>query len=128
MAQWVKDPALPLQQLGWMLWCEFDPWPGNFHMPRACQKKKALKPLLFVLHIFIEITCVEFKTTGFVSFFYGIFLCVFLGLHTQHMEVPRLGVQLELQLWAYAAATAMQIRAASATYAAASGNVVSLTH
>ena len=94
------------------------------------KKKKALKPLilLFVLHIFIEITCVEFKTTGFVSFFYGIFLCVFLGLHTQHMEVPRLGVQLELQLWAYATATAMQIRAASATYAAACGNVVSLTH
>ena len=24
------------------------------------------------------------------------FLFVFLGLHTQHMEVPRLGVQLEL--------------------------------
>ena len=31
---------------------------------------------------------------------------VFLGLHTWHMEVPRLGVQSELQLPAYARATA----------------------
>ena len=33
---------------------------------------------------------------------------VFLGLHLQHMEVPRLGVESELQLLAYATATAMQ--------------------
>ena len=32
---------------------------------------------------------------------------VFLGLHLWHMEVPRLGVQLELQLPAYTTATAM---------------------
>ena len=32
---------------------------------------------------------------------------VFLGLHLQHVEVPRLGVRLELQLPAYAMATAM---------------------
>ena len=31
----------------------------------------------------------------------------FLGLHLQHMEVPRLGVQSELQLPAYTTATAM---------------------
>ena len=29
----------------------------------------------------------------------------FLGLHPHHMEVPRLGVKLELQLPAYATAT-----------------------
>ena len=34
--------------------------------------------------------------------------CLFLGLHLQHMEVPRLGVKLELQLPAYATAIAMQ--------------------
>ena len=39
---------------------------------------------------------------GFVSF---CFVC-FLGLHPRHMEVPRLGVQSELQLPAYTAATA----------------------
>ena len=35
------------------------------------------------------------------------FFFVFLGPHLQHMEVPRLGVKLELQLLAYATATAM---------------------
>ena len=34
------------------------------------------------------------------------FFC-FLGPHPQHMEVPRLGVELELQLLVYATATAM---------------------
>ena len=31
-----------------------------------------------------------------------------LGLHPRHMEVPRLGVQLELLLMAYTTATAMK--------------------
>ena len=31
----------------------------------------------------------------------------FLGLHSRHLEVPKLGVQSELQLPAYATATAM---------------------
>ena len=37
-------------------------------------------------------------------------LCLFLGggRHLEHMEVPRLGVKLELQLPAYTTATAMQ--------------------
>ena len=30
----VKDPALSL------LWLGFDPWPGNFRMPGAAEKKK----------------------------------------------------------------------------------------
>ena len=33
---------------------------------------------------------------------------VFLGLHPQHMEVPRLRVESELQLLAYTMATAIQ--------------------
>ena len=41
-----------------------------------------------------------FVKQSFNFFFY------FLGLHPQHMEVPRLGVQLELQLLAYTTATA----------------------
>ena len=32
------------------------------------------------------------------------FFFVFLGLHSQHMEVPRLGIESELQLPAYATA------------------------
>ena len=35
------------------------------------------------------------------------FFFVFVGPHLRHMEVPRLGVELELQLLAYATATAM---------------------
>ena len=35
-----------------------------------------------------------------IDFFWG-------GLHMQHMEVPRLGVELEIQLPAYTIATAM---------------------
>ena len=34
-------------------------------------------------------------------------LVVFLGLHLWHMQVPRLGAELELQLPAYTTATAM---------------------
>ena len=34
------------------------------------------------------------------------FLFFFLGPHLRHMEVSRLGVESELQLWAYTAATA----------------------
>ena len=40
MAQPVKDPALSLQWLGSLLWLKFEPWPRNFHMPQATQKKK----------------------------------------------------------------------------------------
>ena len=40
MTQWIKDWGLSLQWLGLLLWCGFDPWPGNFHRPWAWQKKK----------------------------------------------------------------------------------------
>ena len=40
------------------------------------------------------------------TLFISIFIFCFSGLHPQHMEVPRLGVQLELQLPAYTTATA----------------------
>ena len=43
--------------------------------------------------------------------FPGEYLCIylfcFLGLHPRHMEVPRLGVESELQLPAHATATTM---------------------
>ena len=45
-----------------------------------------------------------------------------------HMEVPRLGVELELQLLAYTTATAMQYLNHSATYTAACSNAGPLTH
>ena len=39
--------------------------------------------------------------------FFFFFLSLFLGPHLQHMEVPRLRGELELQLLAYTTATAM---------------------
>ena len=40
MVQWLKDLALSMQWLGWLLWCEFGSRPGNLHMPQVWQKKK----------------------------------------------------------------------------------------
>ena len=58
----------------------------------------------------------------FYYYFY-IFLLKFLGLYPRHMEVPKLEIQSELQLQAYATATAMQDLSASVTC-----NTRSLTH
>ena len=49
------------------------------------------------------------KFVGFFSCVLGLFclfVSVFLGLHLQHREVPRLGVESELQLRAYTTAPA----------------------
>ena len=43
VAQWVKGRVLSLQLLGSLLWCGFDPWPGNFCIPRAWPKTKQNK-------------------------------------------------------------------------------------
>ena len=43
VAQWVNHTALSLLQLGSLLWCGFDSWPGNFHIPRSWPKKKKKK-------------------------------------------------------------------------------------
>ena len=58
------------------------------------------------------------------------YLCifVFLGPHPRHMEVPRLGVESELQLLAHVTAQQRQIRAISVTYTAAHGNAGSFLH
>ena len=34
VAQQFKDLALSLLWLRLLLWCRFDPWPGNFYNPR----------------------------------------------------------------------------------------------
>ena len=45
----------------------------------------------------------------YLFFWFCLFVCFcFFGLHSQHMEVPRLGVYSELQLLASATATATQ--------------------
>ena len=52
----------------------------------------------------------------------------FLGPHPWHMEVPRLGVKLELLLLAYATAMETWALSLSATYTIAHGNTRSPTH
>ena len=60
-------------------------------------------------------------------FFFFCFFC-FSGLHSWHMEVPRLGVKSELQLLAYVTATAMWDQSHILTYTTAHTNARSLTH
>ena len=45
---------------------------------------------------------------SFLFLFFLFFFFCFLGPHLRHMEIPRLGVKLELQLPVYTTATAMQ--------------------
>ena len=52
----------------------------------------------------------------------------FLGPLLWHMEVPRLGVKLELQLLVYTTATATRNLSASVTYTTVHSNAGSLTH
>ena len=61
---------------------------------------------------------------------YLFFVVVLLGLYLQHIEVPRLEVQSELQLPAYTTATAIPDPSCgvSVTYTTAHGNTRSLTH
>lgn len=37
---WLKDLGLSLQQLEWLLWRGFEPWPGKFNMAWAPPKEK----------------------------------------------------------------------------------------
>ena len=43
MAEQVKDLALSLQQLRWLLWREFKPCPGNVQVLKIGPKKKKKK-------------------------------------------------------------------------------------
>ena len=48
------------------------------------------------------------RQLGNSFYLFYLFIFGFLGLHLQHMEVPRLEVESELQLLAYTTATARQ--------------------
>ena len=103
MEQWVKDPVLSLQRLGSLLWCGFNPWPGKFHISwahtaRGKKKKKSNFQPLWRLKYF---RC--FRNLWVIEYQFIVFFFFFLRLHLWHMEVPRLGVESELQ--AYAKAT-----------------------
>ena len=65
---------------------------------------------------------------GVKSRLFCLFCFCFLGSYLWHMEVLRLGVELELQLLAYATAIAMWAPGVSAPYTTAHSNTGSLTH
>ena len=50
----------------------------------------------------------KFKSTLIIQNNYKTFFFCFLGLHPQHMEIPRLGVKFKLQLPEYATSTETQ--------------------
>ena len=53
----------------------------------------------------MTLTCVQCPNACLLAFLFVFLFFCFLG-HLQHMEVPRLGVELELQLQVYATAKA----------------------
>ena len=59
------------------------------------QVHKTFDFVSFLLHAFF------FKKKEILKYYSQILFFSFLGLHLQHMEVPRLGIQVELQLLAY---------------------------
>ena len=85
----VKDPDLSLLWIGSLLWCQFNPWPGNLYMPQVPPKKKKKEESTYN---FIDWLCVC--------------VCVCLGPYPQQMEFPRLEVKSELQPLAYTTVTA----------------------
>ena len=68
--------------------------------------------------------CCRYHMLG-VGFFFFFFL-VFLAPYLWHMEVPRLGIELELQLLPQP--QQHRIQATSATYTTTHGKAQSLTH
>ena len=62
---------------------------------------------MFHIEIILEPLKNSNSTKGYKVTIQSFFLSFFLQLHLQHMEVPRLGVELELQLPAFATATAI---------------------
>ena len=69
-------------------------------------KQPSQKSLKFLIYLLPFIS--TFTQISFLDIVFG-FVCLFFGLHPWHLEVPRLGVELELQLPAYVIATAMQV-------------------
>ena len=75
----------------------------------------------------VSVSAVQHSDPVLYIFFFKIFF-LFSGLHLWHIEVPRLGVEAEIQLLAYAQPQQHQIQAAFVTYATACSNTGSLTH
>ena len=68
-----------------------------------------LKVINICIQIYMYVYIYEVKAwIRIMTVFFFFVFCHFLGLHLRHMEVPRIGVKLELQLPAYTIAIATQ--------------------
>ena len=104
---------------------------GFFSLSTQQKLKRNIHKLFFIIKCFLIIMWCRFLFYIFYQcgwIYLYLFLFCFLGPNPQHMEVPRLGVELELQLLAYITAIAMRIGAASATYTTAHSSARSSTH
>ena len=79
---------------------------GEISLPSKaeCLQRSNLDPTLFFLFVFFLPMQNFFKDQIWTPLFF--LVVFFLGLHLQHMEVPRPGAELELQLQVYTPATA----------------------
>ena len=96
-------------------------------LPDKNEKKNKKKKKKFFKFLFNKFFFFLFFFFFFFFFFLLFAFFFFFGLHPRHMEIPRLGVESELQLQAYTTATATRVRAASVTHTTAHGNAGSLT-
>ena len=92
-------------------------------MYKFCTFVKFILTYFYYFWCFRQCNCFFF----FFFLFFFFFFC-FLVLYLQHMEVPRLGVELELQPPAYTQPQQLETRAVSATYTTTHCNARSLTH
>ena len=84
----------------WIL-CDLGPMTEQLKSLSFCLCKMGI----IIVTTFINKYVFVYVYAAFISFFFfGGGSCVFLGPHPQHMEVPRLGVESELQLPAYTTA------------------------
>ena len=78
--------------------------------------------------LWINLYILKKMYSGKIVFGAKLFFFFFKGPHPQPIEVPRLGVESELQLLVYVTATATPDLSQSVTYTAAYSSAGSLTH
>ena len=117
---WCRPAAIALiQPLAWKL-----------HMPWVWPLKDQKKIFFSCMTLSRNESECSYLASSLKKKAFSLFLVFlrFLGLLPRHVEVSRRGVESELQLPAYARATAAWDPSASVTYTTAHGNARSLTH
>ena len=82
----------------------------NRHSPMLSSGSSIRFFLIYFDSLLLDTHALRIVMSSSLFFFFVVVVVAFLGPHPCHMEVPRLEVESELQLLAYAIATAMQHR------------------